>query len=164
MSQEYTGGWVTHLLDALWVYRSLPKFAIGFSTFSLIYGIEVISLIEVIIPSLRVMQARRKEKEKEVFTAERCEDLEGLDEKREVAQERSCRYRQRITEAYGRTIKERMFAEGQLVLRAIDHVRWGMAGPFKFLPKWEGPFMERDVCKWVLPFGPDGWKKFNGPY
>ena len=123
MSQEYIGGWVTHLLDALWVYRSLPKFSIGFSTFSLIYGTEVITPIEVIIPSLRVMQARRKEKEKEVFTAERCEDLEGLDEKREVAQERSCRYRQRITEAYGRTIKERMFAEGQLVLRKIDHVR-----------------------------------------
>ena len=44
---------------------------------------------EVMTPSLRVMQMRKKvkEKEKEVFTAERCEDLEGLDEKREEAQE-----------------------------------------------------------------------------
>ena len=53
-------------------------------------------------PSLRVMQAQRKEKEKEIFMAERCKDLEGQDDKREEAQEHSHRYRQRMTEAYGR--------------------------------------------------------------
>ncbi|XP_075654970.1 uncharacterized protein LOC142625158 [Castanea sativa] len=36
---------------------------------------------------------RKNEKEKGVFVAERCENLEGLDEKREEAQERSRRYR-----------------------------------------------------------------------
>ena len=36
---------------------------------------------------------RKKEKEKEVFAAERCEDLEGLDERKEEAQERSRRYK-----------------------------------------------------------------------
>ena len=45
-------------------------------------------LVEVMTPSLRVMQMQKKEKEKEVFTAERCENLEGLDEKKEEAQER----------------------------------------------------------------------------
>ena len=67
---------------------------------------------EVMIPSLRDMQARKKEKEKEVFMAERCEDMKGLDKKGEEAQERSHRYRQRMIEAYGRTIKERIFTEG----------------------------------------------------
>ena len=52
---------------------------------------------------------RDKEKEKEVFTAERCEDLEGLDERREKAQERSRKYKQRMTKAYGRMTKERVF-------------------------------------------------------
>ena len=66
---------------------------------------------------------RKKEKEKEAFTAKRCEDLEGLDEKRDKAQERSQRYRQRMTEAYGRMTKERVFVEGQLVLKVADHVR-----------------------------------------
>ena len=65
-----------HLLDALWAYRSSPKPAIGFSTFSLIYGIEVMGAIEVMTPFLRVMQARKKQKEKEVFAVETCEDLE----------------------------------------------------------------------------------------
>ena len=64
------------------------------------------------MPSLRVMQARKKEKEKEVFVVERCKDLEGLDEKRKEAQERSDRYRQKMTEPYGRTTKERVFVEG----------------------------------------------------
>ena len=74
-------------------------------------------------PSLRVMQIQGKEKEEEAFTAERCEDLEGLDEKREEAQECSRRYRQKMAKAYGRTTKERVFVEGQLVLRVADNVR-----------------------------------------
>lgn len=44
--------------------------------------------------------------------AKMCEDLEGLDERREEVQERSRKYRQRMTKAYSRTIKERAFAEG----------------------------------------------------
>ena len=128
-----------HPLDPLWAYRTSSKSATGFSPFSLMYGTKVISPTEVMIPSLRVMQARRKEKEKEVSTAERCEDLEELDEKREEAQERSHRYRQRMIEANGRTIKEIMFTERQLVLRTVDHVRRDMAGPSKFSPNGKDP-------------------------
>ena len=69
------------------------------------------------------MQTREKEKEGEVFAAERCEDLEGLDEKREEAQERNRRYKQKMTEAYSRMTKERVFAEGQLVLKVANYVR-----------------------------------------
>ena len=78
-----------HLPNALWAYRKSPKSATGFSPFSLVYGIEVVSPAEIMTPSLRVMQMREKEKEGEVFVAERFEDLEELDEKREEAQERS---------------------------------------------------------------------------
>ena len=69
-----------HLPDALWAYRKSSKSATGFSPFSLVYGIEVVSPAEIVIPSLRVMQMREKEKEGEVFAAERFEDLEELDE------------------------------------------------------------------------------------
>ena len=37
------------------------------------------------ITFLRVVQMWKKDKEKEVFMIERCEDLEGLDERREEA-------------------------------------------------------------------------------
>ena len=88
---------------------------------------------------------QEKEKEEEVFAAVRCEDLEGLDEKREKAQERSCRYRQKMTEAYVKITKERVFTEEQLVLKVTDYVRRGMAGPSKFATKWEGPFVIREA-------------------
>ena len=109
MNQEYIGGWATHLPNTLWAYRNSTKSAIGFSPFSLVYRTEVMSPAEVMTPSLRVMQVWKKEKEKEIFTAKRCENLEGLDEKREEAKERSRRYRQRMTEAYGRMSRESVF-------------------------------------------------------
>ena len=58
------------------------------------------------------MQMWEKAKEEEVFAVERCEDLKGFDEKRENAQKRSRRYRQKMTEAYSKMTKERVFAEG----------------------------------------------------
>ena len=111
-----------HLPDTFWAYRNSPKSATSFSPFSLVYGTEVVSPAKIITPSLRVMQMQEKEKEEEVFVAERCEDLEGLDEKREKVQEHSRRYRQKITEVYGRMTKERVFVEGQLVLKVADYV------------------------------------------
>ena len=145
MSQEYTGGWATHLPDTLWAYRKSPKSATGFSPFSLLYGKEVVSPVEVMTPSLRVMQIQGKEKEEEVFAAKMCEDLEGLDERREEVQERSLKYKQRMTETYGRMTKERVFAEGKLVLKVANYVRRGMARPSKFAPKWEGPLVIREA-------------------
>jgi len=48
--------------------------------------IEAVSPTELMIPSLRVLQARKRGNEKDVFLAERCENLEGLDENREETQ------------------------------------------------------------------------------
>ena len=82
-----------HLPDAFWAYKNSSKSATGFSPFSLVYGTDVMSPAEVMTPSLRVMQMQEKEKERNVFTVERYEDLEGLDERREEVQERSHKYR-----------------------------------------------------------------------
>ena len=148
-----------HLPDALWAYRNSTKSTIEFSLFSLVYEIEVMSLGKVMTSSLRVMQMQDKEKEKEDFVAERCEDLEGLNERREEAQERSRKYRQRMTEAYGKMTKERVFMEGQLVLKVADYVRRGMAGPSNFSPKWAGPLVIREAhLHGLLSFDPEGWQ------
>ena len=50
-----------------------------------------------------------------------------------------------MTKAYGRTIKERVFAKRQLVLRIAYHIKQGLAGPSKFSPKSEGPFVIKEV-------------------
>ena len=64
------------------IHQSHPQ---GFHPSLLVNGTEVMSSTEVMTPSLRVMQMQKKEKGKEIFVAERCENLEGLDEKREEA-------------------------------------------------------------------------------
>ena len=50
-----------------------------------------------------------------------------------------------MTETYGKTTKEKVFVEGQLVMKTADHVRRSMAGPSKFFPKWERPFVTREA-------------------
>ena len=50
-----------------------------------------------------------------------------------------------MTEAYGRMTKERVFTEGQLVLKVADYVKRGMAGSSKFASKWEGPFVIKEA-------------------
>lgn len=47
--------------------------------------------------------------------------------------------------AYGLTVHLRIFAEGQLVLRAAEHVRKNIPRPSKFAPKWEGPYIIREA-------------------
>ena len=50
-----------------------------------------------------------------------------------------------MIESYGRMTKERVFMEGQLVLKVADYVRQGMARPSKFAPKWEAPLLIRET-------------------
>ena len=44
-----------------------------------------------------------------------------------------------MAKAYKQAIHPRIFAEGQLVLRAVEHVRKNIPGPSKFAPKWGRP-------------------------
>ena len=55
MKYEYGGKWSFHLTDILWACRSSLKTATGFSLFSLTYGTEAISLVELTGPMLRVI-------------------------------------------------------------------------------------------------------------
>ena len=50
-------------------------------------------------------------------------DLESLEERRELARRQSQRYQQKTTKAYEQAIHSRILAQGQLVLRAVEHVR-----------------------------------------
>ena len=71
----------------------------------------------------------------------RLVDLEGLEEKREMSRRRSQRYQQRMAKAYGQTVHPRIFAKGQLILRAAKHVRKNIPRPSKFASKWEAPYI-----------------------
>ncbi|CAL9011641.1 unnamed protein product [Prunus brigantina] len=61
MIYEYEGGWSVHLPDALWAYRTSPKSATGFSPYSLVYGSDAISPIEITILIARVSAVNQLE-------------------------------------------------------------------------------------------------------
>ncbi|CAL8088111.1 unnamed protein product [Prunus armeniaca] len=54
MVYEYEGGWSIHLPDALWAYRTSPRSTISFSPYSLVYGSDAISPVEITTPTARV--------------------------------------------------------------------------------------------------------------
>jgi hypothetical protein len=68
-------------------------------------------------------------------------DLEALKEARNQALEKTRRYHLKMVGAYGKIVKERIFATGQLVLKAADYVRRGLPSPSKFASNWEGPYV-----------------------
>ena len=76
------------------------KTAIEFSPFSLVYGIESISPVELIIPTRRVVLEENQEGTKDTNNEKRLADPEGLEEEREVARRRRQRYQQRMAKAY----------------------------------------------------------------
>ena len=57
-------------------------------------------------------------------------------------------YQRKITRAYNKLVKPRIFQEEDLVLKAADHAMKGLQAP-KFTPKWKGPY---DMVK-VKSFG-----------
>uniref|UniRef100_A0A2N9GRN7 RNA-directed DNA polymerase n=1 Tax=Fagus sylvatica TaxID=28930 RepID=A0A2N9GRN7_FAGSY len=85
------------------------------------------------------------EADADICAEARAADLEGLEEARELAQARSLRYHQKLADAYEKTLQTRIFAKGQMVLRAVDHVRRGLPSPSKFAPNWEGPYLIREA-------------------
>ena len=115
------------MANVLWAYRNSMKTATGFSLFSLIYGTEAISPMELVVPTPRVVLEENQESTEDTNDERRVADLEGLEEEREVTRMRSQRYRQRMAKAYAQSVHPRAFpkafTEGQLVLRIVEHVR-----------------------------------------
>ena len=100
MKHEYGGKWSNHLVDVLWACRSSVKTATGFSPFSLVYGTEAISLMELVVPTPRVILEESQEETKDANNERRLADLEGVEKERELAKKRSQRYQQKMTKAY----------------------------------------------------------------
>jgi len=71
----------------------------------------------------------------------RLQELEALDERRLEAQQRTEIYQARMSAAFNRKVKQRVFRKGDLVLAVkrpmiVTHKSRG-----KFDEKWEGPFI-----------------------
>ncbi|CAL9019486.1 unnamed protein product [Prunus brigantina] len=145
MVYEYEGGWSVHLPDALWAYRTSPRGATGFSPYSLVYGSDAISPVEITVPTARIAAVNDLEWDTKACSEWRLLDLETLDEKRAEAEKRTALYHRIVAQAYNRTVKPRAFKQGDLVLKVVEHMRRQVSGPSKFAPQWEGPFAVKEV-------------------
>lgn len=76
------------------------------------YGTEIISPVELVVPTPRVVLEEKQEDTEGTNNERRVVDLEGLEEEREVARRRSLRYQQRMARAYAQTVHPRTFIEG----------------------------------------------------
>ena len=89
---DYARGWNTHLLDTLWAYRSSTKMATGFLPFSLVYGTETISSMELMVPPARTLLSQELETDVNMCAEVLMVALETMDETRNIARERVWRY------------------------------------------------------------------------
>ncbi|XP_026416266.1 uncharacterized protein LOC113311677 [Papaver somniferum] len=101
--------WHDQLPMALWAYRTSPRISIGVSPYSLVYGADAIMPAEIKIPSGRIAAATGVHwNEDEAFNS-RVAELDTLDFRRSKAEERIQVYMNRISRAYKKTVKPRVF-------------------------------------------------------
>ena len=75
------------MTDVLWACRSSMKTATGFSLFSLVYGTEAISPMELVVPTLGLVLEENQEGTKDTNNERRLADLEGLEKKEKWPEE-----------------------------------------------------------------------------
>ena len=105
--------WHERLPEALWAYRTTVQTATGCTPYNLVFGSEAVLPLEVQLPSLRVaMQFTDPNENAQVRFAE----LEALDERRLMTQQRLEIYQAQMAGAFNKRVKFRSFDVGDLVL------------------------------------------------
>src|SRR5437667_12486676 len=87
--KPYAGKWARELPSVLWALRTSPSQATGKSPFFLTYGSEAVLSTELEFGSPRVRNFNEKK-----FEDSRLEDLNQLEEARDIAAIKSARYLQ----------------------------------------------------------------------
>ena len=110
--------WHEKLPFALHAYRTGIRTSTGATPYSLVYGMEVVLLVEVEIPSLRML--REVEFEEAEWVQARYEQLNVIEEKRMKAICQCQLYQKRMMRAHDKKIRPRQFQKRELVLKRIS--------------------------------------------
>ena len=101
------------LYPTLWAYRTNVKTATGFSPFQLIHGVEAVTPAECEIPSLKIAIHVLPDM---MELEERLVHLENLDEQCRDVLTANQVHKNRVKIQYDKSVKPRIFSEGELVL------------------------------------------------
>jgi hypothetical protein len=129
--ERAAGCWAEELPSVLWGIRTTPNRSTGFTPFFLVYGAEAVMPTDIAYDSPRVTNYAEEENERA-----RQDDIDLLDEARDLALSRTAIYQQRLRSYHSRRVRGRSFQVGDLVLRLIQDKK----GMHKLSPPWEGPF------------------------
>ncbi|KAA0060610.1 uncharacterized protein E6C27_scaffold22G004880 [Cucumis melo var. makuwa] len=135
--------WQEKIGEALWAYRTTHRTPTGVTPYSLVYGVEAVLPLEKEIPSLRMsIQEGLTTKD----NARLClQELEALDEKRLEAQQALECYQARMSKAFDKQVRPRSFQVGDLVLAVRRPIITTRHTGNKFTPKWDGPYIVKEV-------------------
>ena len=130
------GRWLKELLAVVWGLRTQPSRNTGVSPYFMVYGAEVVLLVDIASRSAWV-ENFNEDKANEVWELE----VNSVEEKRPDSCVRTTKYLAILHRYYNKNVKERFFVVGDLVLK------WKMnqAGVHKLATPSEGPFMIKEV-------------------
>nr|GEX63253.1 hypothetical protein [Tanacetum cinerariifolium] len=104
--------WINELPQVLWAHRTMPKSSNGETPFSLVYGSEPVIPIEISVETKRVQDFDPKENDNK-----RREDLDILEERREMASIKEAHYKQKLEGYHNKNVKPSTFKPGTYVFR-----------------------------------------------
>ncbi|CAL1358974.1 unnamed protein product [Linum trigynum] len=131
------GRWVEELPSVLWAHRTTHKTATGETPFALTYGSDAVIPVELNTPSYRVAQYDPNGNDEA-----RSNDLDMVDEVREVAAIRLEKMKRQVARYYNKKMRAHGITEGALVLKR-DFRPDAREG--KLAPKWKGPYRVREM-------------------
>ncbi|GAV77103.1 hypothetical protein CFOL_v3_20575 [Cephalotus follicularis] len=133
------GRWTEELPSVLWAYRTTHRTKTGESPFSLCFGSEAMTLVEIGVNSPRVVHFNETNNEEGLRNL-----LDLVEELRDKAVIRVIAYQQRVSRYYNKMVNPKPLREGDLVLRNA-----AIADPTdtrgKLAPNWEGPYKVKKV-------------------
>ncbi|XP_071699823.1 uncharacterized protein [Rutidosis leptorrhynchoides] len=127
-------GWIDELPNVLWAHCTTPKGATNETPFSLVYESEAVIPVEINVPTMRILSFDESSNSEEL-----CENLNLVEERREMAAIKEAINKQRIESYYNKCVQPLSFQLDDLVWRKNEASRAEDTG--KLGPKWEGSYM-----------------------
>ena len=132
--------WHIMLYPALWACQTNVKTATRFSPFQLVHRVEAVTPIECEILSLNIAIHVLPDT---TVLEQRLLNLGHLDEQRRDVLTTNEAHKNRVKNQYDKSVKPRIFSEGELVL-LWDHDKEPL-GAGKFRSMWLGPYVVSKV-------------------
>nr|XP_009794728.1 PREDICTED: uncharacterized protein LOC104241488 [Nicotiana sylvestris] len=131
--EEAKGLWPELLPEVLWAYRTTPKSSTGETPYSLVYGTDAVTPIEIGEPSLRYSHTSGAENDES-----RLQDLDEAEERRDMAHIRMTAQIQHAERYYNKKAKIRSVKVGDYVLKAKTLASKDPSEG-KLATNWDGP-------------------------